>query len=62
MYMLREETIPYNDLHFIQHITRTHLIRNNSLPDYYNNIESENLTEISKILQEVLLMEVDSVQ
>ncbi|XP_076258668.1 mitochondrial ribosomal protein S30 [Rhynchophorus ferrugineus] len=62
-YVLLEEMIPYNDLHFVQHITRTHLIKNNTLPDYYNNIdESENLTEISEILQEALLMEVDSVQ
>lgn len=61
-YMLFEEQIPYDSLTLAQHVTRTHLIKNKHLPEYYNNIEIENIDDVSKLIQEALLMEIDGYQ
>lgn len=56
--MLYENCVPYNSLSFSQYITRTHLIENNQLPDYYKNISDvDNLGSIVKDVEEVILME-----
>lgn len=61
-YMVSEDEIYYNDLSFIQHITRTHIIKNKGLPDYYNTIETDNIAEIRNGIEEALLMELDAFQ
>lgn len=60
--MFLEEHIPYNSLPLAQHITRTHLITNKDLPEYYQNIAVENIENISKDVQEALLLEIDGFQ
>lgn len=56
--MLYENLIPYNSLAFSQYITRTHLIENNQLPEYYKNIPGvDDLGSIVKDVEEAILME-----
>ncbi|CAG9772137.1 unnamed protein product [Ceutorhynchus assimilis] len=61
-FMFFEEHIPYNSLSLAQHVTRTHLIKTKDLPEYYQNIDVEDLEIISKDVQETLLMEIDGIQ
>ncbi|CAG9772224.1 unnamed protein product [Ceutorhynchus assimilis] len=61
-FMFIEERIPYNSLSLAQHVTRTHLIKTKDLPEYYQNINVEDLEIISKDVQETLLMEIDGIQ
>ncbi|KAJ8976948.1 hypothetical protein NQ317_010145 [Molorchus minor] len=59
-YMLREDVIPYNSLDLIQHITRTHLIVNNNLPDFYKNVQVDDLIPTLKSeVEDALLLELD---
>lgn len=58
-YMLFEDQIPYNSLALAQHLTRTHLIHQENLPDYYKDIKVENTENLPKDIQESLLMEIE---
>ena len=59
-YMLLEEYIPYNNLELIQHVTRTHLIRDENLPNFYNGIDvSSLLTAVKNDIEETILIEMD---
>ncbi|KAF2900903.1 hypothetical protein ILUMI_05308 [Ignelater luminosus] len=58
-YMFYENNIPYDNLELVQHITRTHLIKD-SLPDYYNNIKVDSVLEtIKSDIEEAILLELD---
>ncbi|KZC06833.1 28S ribosomal protein S30, mitochondrial [Dufourea novaeangliae] len=49
---LTEESIPYNALHHAQYITRTHVMNEHKLPDFYDNlIISEQLDAIVQSLK-----------
>lgn len=39
-YEIQEDSIPYDPLPHAQYITRTHVVNEQKLPDYYNNIIS----------------------
>ncbi|KAI4458469.1 mitochondrial 28s ribosomal protein s30/p52 pro-apototic protein [Holotrichia oblita] len=57
-YMFNDEKIPYGQLPLIQHITKTHLIVKDQLPDYYNQINVDTLVnDIKKDIEEVLVIE-----
>lgn len=59
-YMLLEDHIPYNNLALIQHVTRTHLIRDYKLPKFYDTIDVSGVLEsVKKDVEEMLLVEVD---
>ncbi|KAJ8970919.1 hypothetical protein NQ314_000969 [Rhamnusium bicolor] len=62
-YMLTEDYIPYNSLPLAQHVTRTHLIVNNNLPQFYKTVEVDDITNILKSeVEEALLIEIDGYQ
>lgn len=57
-YLFKEDFIPYNSLPLCQHITRTHLVEQNNLPDFYNEIDVDSLAENLKTeVEEMLLIE-----
>lgn len=59
-YMLHEDYIPYNNLPLIQHVTRTHLINNDNLPEFYNNIDvTSAVNEVKGDIEEVILIEME---
>jgi hypothetical protein len=49
--ILNELEIPYNSLTYAQHITRTHVVKEFGLPDYYNNVISNE--QLDDIVQEI---------
>lgn len=65
-YMFDNEKIPSGQLPLIQHITRTHVIVKDQLPDYYNQINGINIdnlvNDIKKDIEEVLAMEYNHYQ
>ncbi|XP_060526456.1 large ribosomal subunit protein mL65 [Cylas formicarius] len=61
-YMLFEEKIPYNGLCLSQYVTRTHLINELGLPNFYENINSDGALDLAGDIQECLLMEIDYIQ
>lgn len=62
-YLLAEDDIPFNNLDFIQHITRTHLIETNNLPDFYKDLEVDSiLNNVQSDVAEAFLFECDAVQ
>ncbi|XP_018574152.1 39S ribosomal protein S30, mitochondrial [Anoplophora glabripennis] len=59
-YMLKEDYVPYNNLPLIQHVTKTHLIVNNDLPEYYKRFSVDDLVgNIKSELEEVILIELE---
>ncbi|KAK6643747.1 hypothetical protein RUM43_000010 [Polyplax serrata] len=52
-FMVHEGTIPFNNLKFAQHVTRTHLIKDHRLPDFYNRTTKEASTLTSQMQQYV---------
>ncbi|XP_066146324.1 large ribosomal subunit protein mL65 [Euwallacea fornicatus] len=64
IYTLREELIPYDDLTFAQHVTRTHLIEDKELPKFYQNIpvKEDTLGSILKAVEELVLMEIEGIK
>ncbi|KRT86357.1 hypothetical protein AMK59_2522, partial [Oryctes borbonicus] len=57
-YMFDEGEIPYGQLPLVQHITRTHLILKDELPEYYNQINVDDLVSgIKSDIEEVLVLE-----
>lgn len=60
-YMLMEDHIPYNNLTLAQHVTRTHLIVDNELPKYYENIgvNSTLSDSLKEQLMDALILEID---
>ncbi|XP_967403.2 large ribosomal subunit protein mL65 [Tribolium castaneum] len=57
-YMLYEDYIPYNSLPLIQHVTRTHLIKNENLPNFYNDLDvTSALNDVKLDIEEAILIE-----
>ncbi|XP_044259375.1 28S ribosomal protein S30, mitochondrial isoform X2 [Tribolium madens] len=57
-YMLYEDYIPYNSLSLIQHVTRTHLIKNDNLPPFYNDLDVSTVAnDVKTDIEEVILVE-----
>lgn len=57
-HLFTEDHIPYHSLPLSQHITRSHLIINNDLPEYYNNIQvDEHVKQLKTDIEELILME-----
>lgn len=50
-YMIKEGEIPFDNLKFTQHVTRTHLIEAKELPDCYKT-EDEKCSELAQTLQD----------
>lgn len=62
-YLLTEDKIPFNNLPLVQHVTRTHLIESNDLPEFYNNLEADNvLTSFKSDIEEAILCELTGLQ
>lgn len=59
-HLFTEDRIPYNSLPLSQHITRSHLIINNDLPEYYNSIKvDEHVKQLKTDIEELILMELE---
>ncbi|CAG9818018.1 unnamed protein product [Phaedon cochleariae] len=59
-YMLNEDYCPYNNLGLAQHVTRTHLIVNNELPEYYKNIDVSGVAlNLKSEIEEAIAVEID---
>lgn len=57
-YMFDEDKIPYGQLPLVQHITKTHLMIKKQLPEYYNQINVDNLMgDIKTDIEEILSIE-----
>ncbi|XP_022920692.1 uncharacterized protein [Onthophagus taurus] len=56
-YMFNENLIPYDQLDLTQHITRTHLVLNEKLPQFYNEIDEKVFNEVKSGVEEVILTE-----
>ncbi|GJQ74485.1 mRpS30 [Trypoxylus dichotomus] len=57
-YMFDEGKIPYGQLSLVQYITRTHLILKDQLPEYYSQINVDNLmNDIKSDIEEILVIE-----
>lgn len=57
-HMFHENEIPYDQLNLVQYITKTHLIVNNDLPDYYKGVNVDKLCEdIKSQVEDALLIE-----
>ena len=61
-YEIREDVYPYDPLPKIQHMTRTHIASETSLPEYYDNIISPEALDtlvqnIKEPIEEVLACE-----
>ncbi|XP_068908828.1 large ribosomal subunit protein mL65 [Tenebrio molitor] len=62
-YILQEDYIPYNSLPLIQHVTRTHLIKDQNLPDFYKAIDVTNaVNNVKSEIEDVILVELDRYQ
>lgn len=57
-FMVYEGVIPFNNLVFSQHMTRTHLIRTETLPDFY----SASLKKSSNLAKEIASSVVESIE
>ena len=57
-FMIHEGIIPYNNLSFSQHATRTHLVKTEALPSYYENSADKCIDLAKKIRDDV----VDSIE
>ncbi|CAH0553313.1 unnamed protein product [Brassicogethes aeneus] len=59
-YILSEDYIPYNNLPLIQHVTRTHLIVDKELPEYYRRVYIDELVGKTKAdIEEAISIEVE---
>lgn len=59
-YMLNEDYIPYNNLTLAQHVTRTHLVVNNELPEYFKGISVDDLVAKTKAdVEEAVYIELE---
>lgn len=62
-YMLLENKCDYNNLPMTQHVTRTHLIVNKDLPDYYKDINVDELAKnLKSEVEDALSIEIDGYQ
>lgn len=62
-YLLNEDTVGYNSLDLVQHITRTHLIQNTSLPDFYKSINvDQTVQNLKSEIEEIIITELDGYQ
>lgn len=58
--LFTEDRIPYNSLSLAQHITRTHLIIDNNLPDHYKNLQvDEMVKQLKSDIEELVFIELD---
>ncbi|KAG5882797.1 hypothetical protein JTB14_035627 [Gonioctena quinquepunctata] len=60
-YLLTEDYSPYNNLPLAQHVTKTHLIVNNNLPEFYKNV-GQLSTNLKAEIEEAILIEFDGYQ
>lgn len=60
-HLYTEERFPYNTLPLIQYITRTHLIKNNNLPEYYHSMQTDEevVKDLKTKVEELILMEIE---
>lgn len=57
-YIFKEDYVPYNNLELSQHITRTHLVECDTLPDPYNAFDVDKIVaDIKPDIEEALLLE-----
>ncbi|KAJ8917191.1 hypothetical protein NQ315_012683 [Exocentrus adspersus] len=57
-HMLLEHLVPYNNLSLAQHVTKTHLIVQDSLPEYYKGVAVDELVDKVKAeVEEAVLIE-----
>lgn len=49
--ILNEHSVPYDSLSHAQYITRTHIVKDSSLPAYYNNIIS--IEQLDRMVQSI---------
>lgn len=62
-YLLTEDKVPFDNLPLVQHITRTHLIESNDLPQFYNNLEVDGiLNNVKSDIEEAVLCEFAGLQ
>ncbi|XP_072386454.1 uncharacterized protein mRpS30 [Diabrotica undecimpunctata] len=63
-YMLLEDRCHYNNLPLTQHVTRTHLVVNNELPEFYKelNVDEATLQRLKSEIEDVISIEVDGYQ
>lgn len=58
--LFTETNVPYNTLPLIQHITRTHLIIDNNLPDYYKKIQTdEHVQQLKSDIEDMVIIELE---
>lgn len=59
-HIFTEDYIPYDNLPLSQHITRTHLIVSDTLPEYYNSMQVDNyVKQIKAKMEELIYMEAE---
>ncbi|XP_056641421.1 39S ribosomal protein S30, mitochondrial [Diorhabda sublineata] len=62
-YLLYEDKCDYNNLALTQHVTRTHLITNETLPEFYSGINVDEVTNKLKAkIEEAVSIEIDGYQ
>lgn len=62
-FVLKEDVAPYNGLPLVQHVTRTHIIEQDGLPEYYRSLNVDELYEkVKSDVEEVLLYEYNAVR
>lgn len=62
-YLLTEDRVPFDSLPLIQHVTKTHLIESSDLPEFYNNLEADNLlNSVKSDIEETILYEFAGLQ
>ncbi|KAI4503875.1 hypothetical protein M0802_001278 [Mischocyttarus mexicanus] len=63
--ILKEHFVPYNSLEHAQYITRTHVIQERGLPDFYNNVMTNEeldsiLNNIKSTIEDIIAFEYSS--
>lgn len=58
-YLQYEDQIPYNSLELAQHTTRTHLIKETGLPEFYSKVVIDDtlLNSVKADVEELILLE-----
>lgn len=56
--LVQENDIPYNSLNYFQHITKTHLIVNDQLPEFYNTFNVDDV-DVKSQVEEAIYLEIE---
>ena len=57
-HMFHENEVPYDQLDLVQYITKTHLVVNDDLPDYYKDVNVDELCrDVKSQVEDALLIE-----